>query len=228
MHEVCAEHALALVGGDTNRAALVVISVTVVGEVSPGRALTRAGARAGDRIVLTGSLGAAGGGLALSRAHPTTAAAALSEPWGRELATALARPVARVGEARVLARSGASAMMDLSDGLAKDLSRLCLASGVGARIRAADVPVAPALSAGAATLGLDPLRVALSGGEDYELLATIAAIDVEPARRTVGEDFGVELTEVGEIVTGAGVVLVDAEGVGSPLEPLGWDHFAAE
>lgn len=226
MHEVCAEHALAFVGGDTNRGALVVISVAVVGEVAPGRALTRAGARTGDRIVVTGSLGGAGGGLALSRADAATASTALSEPWGRELAAALARPVARVGEAHVLARSGATAMMDLSDGLAKDLARLCFLSGVGARIHAGDVPVARALAEGAETLGLDALRVALAGGEDYELLATIAADDVGSARRTLDEDFGVALTEIGEIVTGDGMVVVGPDGEEGPLEPAGWDHFA--
>jgi thiamine-monophosphate kinase len=226
MREVCAEHALALVGGDTDRAALVVLSVAVVGEVAPGRALTRSGARPGDRIVVTGALGAAGGGFALSRAHPSRSSAALSEPWGRELVEALARPVARVGEAQVLARSGATAMMDLSDGLAKDLSRLCLASGVGARVRTADVPVAPALVEGAETLGLDALQVALSAGEDYELLATMPAEGIGPAGAELREGFGVALTEVGEVVTGQGMVAVDPDGAESRLEPAGWDHFA--
>ena len=225
IREACAEHALALVGGDTNRAELIVLSVAVVGEVAPGRALTRSGARPGDRIVVTGSLGAAAGGFALSRAHPSRAAAALSEPWGRELLEALARPVARVGEAKVLASAGVTAMMDLSDGLAKDLSRLCLASGVGARVRTADVPVAAALVEGAEMLGVDALALALSGGEDYELLATMPAEGFEPARAELREGFGVALTEVGEIVAGEGMIAVDADGAEAPLEPAGWDHF---
>ena len=99
MRDACAEYALALVGGDTNRADLVVVSVAVVGEVAPGRAVLRSGARAGDRIVVTGSLGAAAGGLALSRAASGRAAEALSQPWGRALIEALERPIARVGEA---------------------------------------------------------------------------------------------------------------------------------
>ena len=179
IREACAEHALALVGGDTNRAELIVLSVAVVGEVAPGRALTRSGARPGDRIVVTGSLGAAAGGFALSRAHPSRAAAALSEPWGRALVEALARPVARVGEAQLLARAGATAMMDLSDGLAKDLSRLCLASGVGAHLDLGAVPVSPALRAAAPMLGIDALELAIGGGEDYELLATLHPDDAE-------------------------------------------------
>ena len=81
MRDACAEYALALVGGDTNRADLVVVSVAVVGEVAPGRAVLRSGARVGDRIVVTGSLGAAAGGLALSRAAAGRAAEALSQTF---------------------------------------------------------------------------------------------------------------------------------------------------
>jgi thiamine-monophosphate kinase len=226
MRAACDEHALALVGGDTNRAPVVVISVTVVGDVAPGRAVRRSGARVGDAVVVTGELGAAAGGFALSRAHPSRAAAALSQPWGRELAGALARPVARVGEARSLAQAGATAMMDISDGLAKDLARLCRASGVGARVELARVPVAGALRAGAETLGVDALALALGGGEDYELLATLPPEGVPRAREALDERFGVPLAEIGRIVEGSGLVAVDADGHEAPLEPVGWDHFA--
>lgn len=222
MREVCSEHALALVGGDTNRAELVVLSVTVVGEVAPGRALTRSGARVGDALVVTGTLGGSAGGLALSRAEPKM----LSQPWARGLLEAFERPVARVGEAQVLARAGATAMMDLSDGLAKDLSRMCLASGVGALVRTADVPVAPGLEAGAEALGVDALALALSGGEDYELLAAMPPDVVEPAREELREDFGVALAEIGEVVAAEGLVAVEADGSEHPLDPAGWDHFA--
>ena len=227
MREICAEHALALVGGDTNRAEAVVISVAVVGEVAPGKALRRSGARAGDAIVVTGALGAAAGGLAVTRAEPSDAISILSTSWGRTLSEALARPVARVGEAHVLATAGATAMMDLSDGFAKDLSRLCLASGVGARVRTGDVPVASALLEGAETLDVDALELALSGGEDYELLATMPSDAVASAREEPRETFGVALTEVGEIVAGESLVAVDVDGAERPLAPAGWDHFAA-
>ncbi len=225
MREACAEYALALVGGDSNRAELIVVSVAVVGEVAPGRAVTRSGARAGDRIVVTGSLGAAAGGLAISRAPTEEAASALSQPWGRELSEALARPVARVGEARILTRAGATAMMDLSDGLAIDLSRLCRASGVGARVALGAVPVADPLERGADALGIEALELALSGGEDYELVATMPEDSVETARAELVEAFGTNLSEIGEIVEGSGVVAVRDDGSESPLEPRGWDHF---
>jgi thiamine-monophosphate kinase len=225
MRAACDEYALTLVGGDCSRADAVVISVTVVGEVAPGRAVTRAGAHPGDLIVVTGSLGAAAGGLALSRARPSKAAEALGKRWGRELAEALARPVARVAEALTLAQAGATAMMDLSDGLAKDLSRLCLESEAGARVELARVPVAPALREGAGLLGVDPLELAIGGGEDYELLATIDLTHLDRARNELDERFGVTLTEVGVIIE-EGLVAVDADGNESPLEPKGWDHFA--
>lgn len=225
MRDACAEYAVVLVGGDTNRSEHIVVSVALVGEVAPGRAVTRSGARAGDRIVVTGSLGAAAGGLALSRQGAGTASAALSQPWGRALVEALARPSARIGEAQLLARYGSTAMMDLSDGLARDLSRLCRASDVGARIALDRVPVADALARGAELLGVDAITVAVSGGEDYELLATIPADAVATARAELAEAFGVDLTDVGEIVEGSGMRAVSADGQEQPLEPAGWDHF---
>jgi thiamine-monophosphate kinase len=225
MRAACDEYALTLVGGDTNRADAIVIAVAVVGEVGSGHAVTRSGAHPGDLVVVTGSLGAAAGGFLLSRIHPSKLTHALTEPWGRELLDAQARPVARVGEGQSLAQAGATAMMDLSDGLAKDLSRLCEASGVGARVELARVPVAEALRRAAGFLEVDPLELALGGGEDYELLATIDLTNLERARNDLHERFGVTLTDVGVIIDD-GLVAVDAEGRESPLEPKGWDHFA--
>jgi len=115
--------------------------------------------------------------------------------------------------------------MDLSDGLAKDLSRLCLDSGVGARVELGRVPVAGTLLEGATTLGVDPLELAIGGGEDYELLATIDVTNLDHARGELHDRFGVPLTEVGVIVE-EGFVAVDTDGRESPLEPKGWDHFA--
>jgi len=225
MRAACDEYALALVGGDTNRADAIVIAVAMVGEVGPGHAVTRSGARPGDLVVVTGSLGAAAGGFLLSRIHPSKLAHALTEPWGRELLDAHARPVARVGEGQSLAQAGATAMMDLSDGLAKDLSRLCEASGLGARVELSRVPVAEALRRAAGFLEVDPLDLALAGGEDYELLATIDLTNLERARKDLHERFGVTLAHVGVIID-EGLVAVDPEGRESPLEPKGWDHFA--
>jgi thiamine-monophosphate kinase len=225
MRDACGEYAVALVGGDTNRGDVVTVAVTIVGQVAPGRAVTRSGARAGDSIVVTGSLGAAAGGLTLSRASATVTQAALSQPWGRALLDALARPFARVGEGQTLARSGAHAMIDVSDGLAKDLARLCAASGVGARVELEAVPIAQALRDGATALDVDALDIALGGGEDYELLATLDPSDASAAGRALRERFGVTLATIGTIIDGEGVFGVDANGRETRIEPEGWDHF---
>ncbi len=117
-------------------------------------------------------------------------------------------------------------MMDLSDGLSTDLSRLCDASGVGARVDLGAVPVSQPLASGADPLGLDALALALDGGEDYELLTTMPADGVGVARTELREGFGVALSEIGEVTDGPGVFGIDEQGRSSVLEPRGWDHFA--
>ena len=226
VRDAAAEYALAVVGGDTSRADRVVVAVAMTGEVGKGAAVTRAGARPGDRIVVTGSLGAAAGGLRLSRAPAGDVGSALTSGWGRDLLAAQYRPAARVGEGQTLAQRGVTAMIDVSDGLALDLSRLCLESGVAAVIRLADLPVAPALQELKGILAADPLDLALTGGEDYELLATIPAVAVGQARDQLRERFGTSLTEIGEIREGEGLFAVDEAGSERPIEPRGWDHFA--
>jgi thiamine-monophosphate kinase len=210
MREACAEHAALLVGGNLARAPEVTLAVTLVGDVAPGRAVTRAGARPGDVVVVTGELGSAAAGRRL--------AAAPSGSWDepdRDAIRRAHRPRARVGEGGLLAAHGATAMIDVSDGLARDLLRLCDASGVGVRLRLSDLPAGPRASD----------DEVLGGGEDYELLATLPPERVDGARAAVGETFAVALTPVGAIVA-EGRVAVDAEGVERPLVPAGWDHFA--
>jgi thiamine-monophosphate kinase len=210
MREACDEYALWLVGGNLARGSEVAVTVAVTGEVAPGRAVTRSGAAVGERICVTDALGAAAAGLRL-----VSAPARSVDASGRAAISRLSRPVARVGEAGILARHGVTAMMDLSDGLASDLTRLCEASGVGARLELDRVPVAP---------GATPSE-ALSGGEDYELLATLPAASVEGAASALQREFGVALTEIGEITRGPGVVATTLGGRERPLPSDGWDHF---
>lgn len=210
MVDACGEYGLSIVGGDLSRSERVVISVTIAGEVPSGRALTRAGASPGEVVAVTGCLGAAAGGLKVDPKDVLT-------EWGRALSEAQARPVARVGEAQILAGSGASAMMDLSDGLSTDLQRLCAASGVGATLDLASLPVCDGLE----HLDVDPLDLALNGGEDYELLVAISSDAVEVATAKLKEHFGVPFTVVGEITETSGI-MAD----GRPLKAKGWDHFA--
>jgi thiamine-monophosphate kinase len=209
MREACDEHALWLVGGDLSRGETTSIAVTVTGEVAPGRAVLRSGAKPGDRLVVTGSLGGSAAGLRVSKDRHT---------WSQDERDAIHRhfrPSARVPEAAVLARLGATAMLDVSDGLALDLTRLAVASGVGVRLMLAEVPVHPAAI----------LEDALGGGEDYELLAALPDGTVDGARDALADELGVPLTEIG-MVTEDGLLAVAADGSESPLHPTGWDHFA--
>jgi thiamine-monophosphate kinase len=210
MREAADEYALWLVGGNLARGSEVTVAVTVVGEVAPGRAITRAGARVGDRLVVSGALGGSEAGRRLLSLRTAP------DAEQRSAIVRHARPSARVGEAAALARHGATAMIDISDGLALDLSRLCEASGVGARLEIGSVPLDAAAT----------LDEALGGGEDYELLATLPdAPSVSEAREELLEGFGVPLTEIGSM-TDDGLVGVGVDGVERPLEPRGWDPFA--
>lgn len=209
MREACDEYACTLVGGNLARGAEVTVAVTLTGEVAPGRAVRRSGARTGDVLVVTGSLGAAAAGLRVAD-RPTS-----WSPEERQAVARLFRPVPRVGEAQVLARHGATAMIDVSDGLALDLSRLCTASGVGVRLQLDHVPAHPAATP----------EEALGGGEDYELLATLPSQEAaDAARAELREAFGVPLAAIGSM-TAHGLVAVAVDGTEGPLEPRGWDHF---
>ncbi len=210
IREACEEYAVRLVGGNLSKGSTVTVTVTVSGEVAPGRAVTRAGAVPEDVVAVTGSLGGAAAGLRLGRRRGG---------WSDlELAAIRrqVRPTARVGEAAVLARHGVTAMIDLSDGLAADLARLCEASEVGARLRLEDLPVDPV-----ATMG-----EAIGGGEDYELLATLPSIEaVDSARDELLETFGVPITVIGSVLEGHELVSEGSDGQTRTLPLLGWDHF---
>src|SRR5436190_8614674 len=199
MREACDELAIALVGGNVSRGPAVSVAVTIVGEVAPGRAITRAGAKPGDVVVVTGSLGGAAAGLRVSR-DPVLSGRL--DDGTLDAIRRQQRPTPRVGEAQVLARCGATAMIDVCDGLALDLTRLCVASRVGVRLELPEVPVHGAAAEGEA----------LGGGEDYELLATMpseaAAIQAAAELREV---FGVPLATIGTIVA-SGLEAIDAEG----------------
>ncbi len=210
MREACDEYALWLVGGNLARGSEVTVALTVVGEAAPGRAITRSGAQVGDRLVVTGTLGGAAAGRRLM------ALRTVPDEEQRAAIVRHARPSARVGEAAVLARHGATALIDVSDGLSLDLSRLCDASGVGARVEIAAVPLDAVAT----------LDEALGGGEDYELLATLPdEASVAAAGEELREGFGVPLTEIGVIAQEA-LIGVKPDGEEWPLAPRGWDHFA--
>ncbi|MBI1738188.1 MAG: thiamine-phosphate kinase [Acidobacteria bacterium] len=216
MSRAAREYRLVLAGGDTSCQPAVAISITVIGEITRGAALTRCGARPGDLIYVSGALGAAQLGLQLIRRglHRRKSWKPLLHPH--------CYPAIRIALGRFLAaRHLASAMIDLSDGLSTDLTRLCSSSGTGARIwqdRIPAVGVPPLLRA----RGFDPLAFALHGGDDYELLFTVPR---RLAKKIPARHLGVPLTPIGEITRGRKVSLAGKDGRAVPLHPLGWDHF---
>jgi thiamine-monophosphate kinase len=204
-----------LAGGDTTQRHEPLINVAVVGEVLAGRAVRRSGAKAGDRIFVSGVLGEAELGLQKLRRS-----ARISPKNDRALRKHL-YPEPRLALGQWLADGKlASSMIDLSDGLSSDLPRLCAASGVGARIEAARIPSPKPLRTGSNRF--DVLALALNGGDDYELLFTVGA---NKAPRMPRSFRGLALTEIGEITRERRVVMVQQDGSRKALLPRGWDPF---
>ncbi|KRD34119.1 thiamine-monophosphate kinase [Lysobacter sp. Root916] len=209
---LAAQHRVALVGGDTTRGPLSVC-VTVHGLVEPGRALRRDGARVGDTVWVSGSLGDAAGALAQWRAG------AAMDAFLRER---LNRPTPRL--ALLPALRHAHAGIDVSDGLLADLGHVCAASGVGAQV---DLPALPATEALRACFDdATRYRLQATGGDDYELCFTAPQGAREAILRDA-TDAGVAVTAIGRVVAGTGVSAFDAEGSPWQNARTGYDHFAA-
>jgi thiamine-monophosphate kinase len=232
MRALLRKHRTALVGGDTcsSRKDLV-IGVVLLGEAKRAQVLTRSGAKPGDRIFVTGTLGDSAAGLELLKkgsgvrgpgAWHKKAVSGFSPRDERWLVERHLRPVPRVEWGRKIALSGcASAMIDLSDGLSSDLSHICEQSGVGALIYEERIPLSPSLKKAASRLAKSVLHYALSGGEDYELLFT-----APPAKIKKLLSLDIPVAELGEISRTRRMLLVDGEGKKTPLRPTGYNHFA--
>ncbi len=207
-----------LIGGDTSSAkAGLVISVTVIGEQSAGLIVPRSGARPGDLIFVTGTLGESALGLALLKG-------------GAREGTAIARhldPVPRVREGMMLAGAGIpTAMTDISDGLLADLGHILDLSGVGARLQLERLPLSGEYREKQALFAEDPYYFTLSGGEDYELLFTVPP-GKAPLLRSITEETGTTVTELGVITSRTGLVLLTSDGNEYRPARRGYDHFPA-
>ena len=212
-------HRLALVGGDTTRGPLTV-SVAVHGFVPPGQALTRAGARVGDAVLVTGTLGDAAAGLhALQHPPRDDDSRAGLRAF---LIERLNRPTPRLAVGAALRRQ-ATACVDVSDGLLADLGHICTASSVAAEIEAAWLPRSSALL----ELHDDTtaLHFALSGGDDYELCFTVPASRVAELQADLAR-LGCGATKIGRIVEGNGVRVRGTDGAWLATDRAGWEHFA--
>jgi thiamine-monophosphate kinase len=202
-------HGIAVAGGNVSRAPGLSVTVTVVGSVPRGRALRRQGARPGDAVLVSGTLG--------------EAALGLERGARARFARRQRRPEPRLALGRALLGL-ASAAIDLSDGLVQDLGHLCQASGVGASVRLAELPLSPAYLA--ATAGRsDPWAPALSGGEDYELCVTVPVRKVRAALAAAARA-GTPLAVVGTVTRARGVQVARPTGGRHPVG-RGHDHLAA-
>jgi len=228
------ELGMSLMGGNlASSPGGILVDVTVIGATARKRALRRSGARPGDGVYLSGKIGAAITGLRLLEHGAVLApGGGLIVPEGLRggpiaLAEACIRaqidPEPRVALGRELNRRRlATACIDVSDGLALDLHRLCRASGVGARIQESALPLSPGLLAWERVWKRDATLSAVSGGEDYELLFTCGSEEKLARYRERSDLF---LTRIGETTAEARVELVGRDGVTRPLSAAGWDHF---
>jgi len=205
---------VALIGGDTTRGPLTV-GIQILGTVPRWQALTRSGAKPGDRVYVTGYLGEAALGLGLVQGRIE-----LPEEYQAPVVTKLNRPTPRIAAGQHL-RGIASACIDISDGLAADLGHVLEASQVGAHIELGRLPISPAYDHVLPQAGWGQ---ALSGGDDYELCFTVPPAR-EPALRKVAARFGVPFREIGVIETEPGLRITDEQGKPLALSSVGFDHF---
>lgn len=216
-----------LIGGDTSRTTeCIVIDSILAGECAAGMSVKRSGAKAGDQVFVTGSLGAAAAGLRLIERGAHLAEQNLADEDSQKLDHVLLRqlrPEPRVGWGIVLGEEHlATSMIDLSDGLSSDLNHLCAASGVGALIDSSTLPIDERVIELCGRRALDPLQLALHGGEDFELLFTVKPSEASRLPRRVD---GVGIKCIGTIQSVSEGVRISEGSRTWKLKPGGWKHF---
>ncbi len=221
-------YSVELVGGNTTSSKDgIVITTTVFGEVPKDEVVFRDGARAGDKIYVTGTLGSSALGLSFLKEGLSHGGAGAEGSDSAAISKAVKShldPVPRLNAGRLLAKEKiASSMIDISDGLVMDLARLMEESNTGARIEFKEVPVCKELT----KAGADLQGLALTGGEDYELLFTVS-LDKTALLDEIKESFDVPVTEIGVVTARAdGVKVIGPDGKPMELDSVGYEHFKA-
>jgi thiamine-monophosphate kinase len=211
----------ALVGGDISRSAVLFVAITVVGHAPDAESLVgRGGAMAGDLVAVTGELG---GAVAL-RLLEGGASGGVPDDLAHALRARQLDPQPRLSEGRALAASGATAMIDISDGLGADAGHIAAESGVRLEIDMATIPLQAGVREVAMAAGEDPLELAAGGGEDYELLCCLPEGSLDPARAAVA-DVGGSLTVIGHCVPGEGGGVKLSAPSGRELRVRGYDQL---
>ncbi|UCH50624.1 MAG: thiamine-phosphate kinase [Chloroflexota bacterium] len=218
MAQIANQFGVAIVGGNIASSSKTMISVTVLGSLESTSALTRSAAIPGDQVAVTGNLGLSAAGLKMLRQHLK-----FDVETTRLLREAHSTPIPRIDEGQILLHRGVKAAIDISDGLLADLTHICQASKVSARINQNTVPVHPTVQK---NFKSDYLQLALSGGEDYELLFTTSSQIINRLKKAMP----CPVTMIGEITQGTPgeVTLIDAESKIIPWQKAGWEHFKSK
>ncbi len=218
MIELAQKWGVAIIGGDTSNAPIVAITITILGNTGDRNKhiLTRSSAKPGEQVAVTGYLGTAAAGLEM-----LTKQLQFNPEATTCFKNAFLHPHPRIAEGKLLVEQGVKTAIDISDGLISDLKQICKASRTGARIEIDRVPIQPTVKA---NFGDKSLELALSGGEDYELLFTGSAEVVDRVKRAAS----CPVTVIGEIVADkiGEIIMVDSQGKPFDLPKAGWEHFS--
>jgi thiamine-monophosphate kinase len=215
MARIASQFGVAIVGGNIASADKATINVTVLGTLESASALTRSAAVPGDQIAVTGYLGLSAAGLRMLKQNLK-----FDVETTQLLREAHLTPMPRIDEGQILLHRGVKAAIDISDGLIADLTHICQASKVSARIKQNELLIHPALKK---NFKSDYLQLALSGGEDYELLFTASNLIMNRLKKVMP----CPITVIGEITQGkpGQVIVTDADGNIVPWQKAGWEHF---
>jgi len=218
MAKIASRFGVAIIGGNIASASKTMISVTVLGNLESDSMLTRSAAAPGDQVAVTGCLGLSAAGLKMLEQKLS-----FDAETTQLLREAHLTPMPRIDEGQILLHRGVKAAIDISDGLLADLTHICQASKVSARIRQNELPIHPVLKK---NFKSDCLQLASSGGEDYELLFTAGSQIINRLKKTMP----CPVTVIGEITEGkpGQVTLIDADGKTIPWQKAGWEHFKSQ